>query len=98
LIYIPANQSLCIKRQSDKQVKLVSRKVRSKHSRFALILLLPALIFIGGAGWCLYALGDNHKAIQREPIRSTQKDNVTLLPIILEEQQEIRIHNSTSNN
>jgi hypothetical protein len=61
-------------------------------------MLLPALIFIGGAGWCMYALGDNHKTTQHEPTRPTKKDNVTLLPIILEEQQEIRIHNSTNNN
>jgi len=79
-------------------VKLVSRKVKSKHSRGALIMLLPALVFIGVIGWCMYALGDNHKTTQHEPTRPTKKDNVTLLPIILEEQQKIRIHNSTSNN
>jgi len=60
-------------------------------------MLLPALIFIGAAGWFMYALGDNHKTTQRKPTRPTQKDNVTLLPTFLEDHQEIRIHNSTNN-
>ena len=64
----------------------------------ALIMLLPGLILIGAVGCFMYALGDNHKTTSSKPIRATIKDNVTLLPIILEDQQEIRIHNSTSNN
>jgi hypothetical protein len=58
-----------------------------------LIMFLPALIFIGVAGWCMYALGDNHKTTPHKPTRPTQKDNVTLLPTFLEEHQKIRINN-----
>jgi hypothetical protein len=61
-------------------------------------MLLPALIFIGAAGLFMYTLGDNHKTTLHKPTRPTQKDNVTLLPMILEGHQEIRIHNSNSNN
>jgi len=74
---------------------LVSRKVKHKRNRIALIALLPALIFIGAVGWCMYAFGDNHKTTQGKPSRLFQQDNVTLLPIPLENQQEIRINNST---
>jgi hypothetical protein len=61
-----------------------------------IIMLLPALIFIGVAGWLMYALGDNHKTTLNKPTRPAQKDYVTFLPIILEDHQEKRIHNSTN--
>jgi hypothetical protein len=77
---------------------LVSKKVKNKRSKFALILLLPWLIFIGAAGWFMYSVGDNHRINSSKSIRPAQKDNVTLLPIILEDDQKIRIHNSISNN
>jgi hypothetical protein len=52
-----------------------------------MIMLLPALIFIGFMGWCMYAL-DNQKHTQKK-LQNT-KDNVTLVPIIFEEQEQIR--------
>ncbi len=62
-------------------------------------MLLPALIFIGVAGWCMYALGDNYKTTQNKPTRLTQKENVILLPTFLDDHQEIklRIKQSTPN-
>jgi len=78
---------------------LVQPRVKRKRSRALKILLLPAFIFIGAIGWCLYTLGDrktaNRKPTYRKPV---EKDNVTLLPIILEEQQEITVQNKSSNN
>jgi len=56
-------------------------------------MLLPALIFIGIAGWCMYALGDNHKKTQNKPTKLTQKENVILLPTFLEDHQEIKLKN-----
>jgi hypothetical protein len=60
-----------------------------------LILLLPTLIFAGLAGWCMYALDDNHKTTQHKLIKTNQKDSITLLPIFLKDQQEKGIYNST---
>jgi hypothetical protein len=50
-------------------------------------MLLPALIFIGFMGWCMYALG-SQKHTQKK-LQNT-KDNVTLVPLIFEEQEQIR--------
>jgi hypothetical protein len=52
-----------------------------------MIMLLPALILIGFMGWCMYAM-DNQKLTQKKP--QNTRDNVTLLPIIFEEQEQIR--------
>ena len=51
-------------------------------------MLLPALIFIFIMGWCLYWIGDQKKPdkIKR---KSAKKDNVTFMPIVQEETQEI---------
>jgi len=51
-------------------------------------MLLPALIFIGIMGWLMYTLGNPEKT--EAPRKSPKKDNVTLLPIIFEEQHEIK--------
>ena len=54
------------------------------------MVLLPALIFIGGIGWCMYTL-DSRKPTRQKPTqrRRAEKDNVTFLPIVFEEKQEI---------
>jgi hypothetical protein len=61
-------------------------------------MLLPALILIGVMGWFMYSIDNNRKPTRRKPThrRPAEKDNVTLLPIIFEEQQEIRMHNPAS--
>ena len=56
-----------------------------------IIMLLPALIFIFLMGWCMYCIGDQKRPdkIQRKPIKKESGDNVTIMPIIYEETQEI---------
>jgi len=56
------------------------------------IMLFPALIFIFLIGWCMYCIGDRKKPekIQPKPIKKENlRDNVTIIPIIYEETQEI---------
>jgi hypothetical protein len=74
---------------------LVHPRVRRKRSRGLVILLLPALIFIGLLGWCMMMIDDNHKPTR--PKRPAQKDHVTLIPIVFEEQHQIRMRNATGN-
>jgi len=53
-----------------------------------IIMLLPTILFIFLIGWCMYFIGDQKRPdkIQRKP---PKKDNVTIMPIIYEETQEI---------
>jgi hypothetical protein len=53
-----------------------------------IIMLLPALIFIFVMGWCMYWIGDQKRSdkIQHKP---PKKDNVSIMPIVFEEPQEI---------
>jgi Tfp pilus assembly protein PilO len=53
-----------------------------------IIMLLPALIVIFLIGWFMYWIDnqDERDKTQRKP---PKKDNVTLMPIIFEERQEI---------
>jgi hypothetical protein len=56
------------------------------------IMLFPALIVIFLIGWCMYCIGDRKKPekIQRKPIKKDNlRDDVTIMPIIYEEKQEI---------
>ena len=73
--------------------KLRYRTVKRRRSRALVMILLPALIFIGVVGWFMYAM-DNKKPARR---RIPQGDGVTFLPIVFEEQNEIRMRNATSN-
>ena len=57
-----------------------------------IIMFLPALIFIFLMGWCMYCIGDQKRPdkIQRKPLKKDNvRDNVTIMPIIYEETQEI---------
>jgi hypothetical protein len=51
-------------------------------------MLLPALIFMFIIGWCMYWMG-NQKRKERTQRKPPKEDNVTIMPIILEETQEI---------
>jgi len=75
-------------------VELGQRRVKRKRSKGLVILLLPALIFIGFMGWLMYTLSSPQKPKAQNKLK--RKDNVTLLPIFGEE-QEITAHNSISN-
>ena len=53
-----------------------------------IIMLLPAILFVFLMGWCMYWIGDQKRPdkIKRKPVK---KDNVTIMPIVYEETQEI---------
>jgi hypothetical protein len=55
-----------------------------------MIVFLPAVLFIFLLGWCTYCIGDQKRPnkIQHKP-RKEDKDNVTIMPIVYEETQEI---------
>jgi len=62
-------------------------KVKRKRNRLLAIMLFPELIFIGFIGWCLYSMGNRKPKQQRTP---NKKDNVTLMPIVFEDQPQIK--------
>jgi hypothetical protein len=66
---------------------LEHRRVKRKRNRTLAILLFPVLIFIGFIGWCMYSMGDPKPKRQKAPYKN---DNVTLIPIVFEDQQQIR--------
>ena len=53
-----------------------------------IIMLLPVIIFIFLMGWSMYWIGDQKRQdkIKRKPLK---KDNITIMPIVYEETQEI---------
>jgi hypothetical protein len=69
------------------------RRFKRKRSKGLVLLLLPALIFIGVIGWLVYSLEmPSRKApkLQPKPLRAeTGDDGVTLFPAIYEENKEI---------
>jgi hypothetical protein len=74
--------------RSVSEAKLVYRKVKRKRSKGLVMMLLPALIFIGAMGWMMYTLGAPQKTQPQR--KAPRKDNVTLLPIGFEKQQKIK--------
>jgi hypothetical protein len=50
-------------------------------------MLFPEIIFIGFIGWCLYSMGDRKPKQQR---MHNKKDNVTMMPIVFEDQPQIK--------
>jgi len=65
-----------------------SKNKRRQRKRFS-FLLFPIIAFVFLLGWCLYSTGGNKRKKQATPKRPPKKDNVTILPIILEENEEI---------
>ena len=61
---------------------------KSKRSKAMIIMLFPVLIFVFIIGWCMYWMGDQ-KRTGKTQLEPPKKDNVTIMPIILEETQEI---------
>jgi preprotein translocase subunit YajC len=73
---------------------LATSKGKRKRNKTMTIMLLPMLIVIFIIGWFIYWMGDEKRSdkIQHKlPKQHEQpeKDNVTILPIIFEEPQEI---------
>jgi len=67
---------------------LETSKGKRKHSKVMTIILLPVLTFLFIIGWFMYWVG-NRKRSDRTQRKPAKKDNVTILPIALEENQEI---------
>jgi hypothetical protein len=71
----------------------VPLKIKRKPSKFAIILLLPALISILIMGWGLTCMG--YQGLQKSNYniqnKLPRKDNVTIMPIVFEEPQEIEL-------
>ncbi|MCW3983325.1 MAG: hypothetical protein NWE96_04955 [Candidatus Bathyarchaeota archaeon] len=71
-------------------------KTKRKRSKPLVILMLPALIFIGFLGWLMYAMGNRkpankqtHKAPAQTPNAPKRDDGVSFVPVDLEEQKVI---------
>jgi hypothetical protein len=63
-------------------------KPLQKRNRAIVALLLPAIVFLWIIGWSLYWIGHQQdKKQDSQPAR--QKDNVHLMPVMLEEPEEI---------
>jgi len=62
--------------------------LKRNRSKALKIVLLPILMCIFLMGFCMYCSGENKKnnGLQRQ---QPEKDNVTLMPLDLEEQKEI---------
>jgi len=71
-------------------VMLVSRKVKTKRNRAIGLLFFPLFVMIGFIGWCMYAMDGKGKPKQKttNPKLKAEKENVTLMPIVFEEQKE----------
>jgi hypothetical protein len=78
-------------------VTVDKRRVKRKRSKALTLMLLPALIFIGGIGWLMYALGPRHssKPKQRQKVAPAKKndenkdDGITFEPTALYQEEEI---------
>jgi hypothetical protein len=72
---------------------LSKRKFKRKRSKGLVLLLLPALIFIGFVGWLICALEPpNRKPVESYQAPKTQSsgDSVTFLPAAYGEQAEVK--------
>jgi hypothetical protein len=67
---------------------LTFKKRNRKRSNKMALLLLPALIFIFFMGWSMYWIG-NQKKPELAKRTAPKKDNVTLLPAVLEETEQM---------
>ena len=71
----------------------MDKKGRRKRNNIMGLFLVPVLIFIFLMGWSMYWIGDQKRPKKRtdKTKRETppKKDNVTFMPIILEEKPEI---------
>jgi len=67
---------------------LVTSKSRRKRGKAITIMLLPLVVIMFVVGWCLYWIGSQKRTgkAQRKP---AEKEHVTIMPIVFEENQEI---------
>jgi len=65
-------------------------KNKKKRSRAVIVLLLPVVVILWIFGWSLYWIGRQRESGKSEPASSPQeKDNVTLVPMVLETTPEL---------
>jgi hypothetical protein len=66
------------------------KKIR--RSKGLVLLMLPALVFIGFMGWLMYTFGSQRKPQKPQrykPSAQQKDDGVTFIPAFLEEEQQI---------
>jgi len=73
---------------------LAASKRRHKRNKAMRIMLLPVMIFMFLIGWSMYWIGNRKRPVkrQRKPLKKEKdnvKDNVTVIPIVYEEPEEI---------
>jgi len=51
-------------------------------------MLLPAILFIFLIGWCMYCIGNQERPDKKQH-KPLKEENVTIMPILYEETQEI---------
>jgi flagellar basal body-associated protein FliL len=73
---------------------LGARKGKRERSKAMTIILLPMLIVIFFIGWVMYWVGNEKRGDKMQRKSPTQRkqpeqDNVTFMPIIFEEPEEI---------
>ena len=61
---------------------------KRKRSKTLTILLFPVLAIIFIIGFCMYYIGDREKPKTKTASKQSNKDDISILPIILEEQEE----------
>jgi hypothetical protein len=73
---------------------VAQRRVKRKRSKSLVLILLPALIFIGVVGWLLSSCSSAPRKVNKvnnRPLvaQKERKDGVTFIPAIYEDKQEI---------
>jgi hypothetical protein len=71
---------------------LVTGGKKIRRSKGLVLLMLPALVFIGFIGWLIYAFDSQRKPQkpQRYKPKAQQKDDgITFIPAFLDKEQEI---------
>jgi len=68
--------------------KLATSKGKRKRNRTLIILLFPILMITFAIGWCLCCIGDQ-KRTDKTQRKNPKKDNVSILPVVFEEEREI---------
>lgn len=71
-----------------------TKRVKRKRSKALVLLLLPALIFIGVMGWLLYSLSPPNRKVQKTiykapKVQSRADDSVTFIPTVYGEHIEV---------
>ncbi|HYA77134.1 MAG TPA: hypothetical protein VEF91_00290 [Verrucomicrobiae bacterium] len=67
---------------------MVASKRKHKRSNYSITMLLPAILFIFLIGWCMYCIGNQERPDKKQH-KPLKEENVTIMPILYEETQEI---------